>query len=66
MSKSKAKVKNFTVQDLIFADDVALIAYSVQDLHTLLSQFSSACSDFGLTISLKKNKVLNLGTDIPP
>ena len=51
--RAKRNVKNFTVRDLLFA---ALVAHSAQDLQTLLSQFSSACSDFGLTISLKKLK----------
>ena len=64
--RSKRKVKTFTVRDLLFADDAALVAHSAQDLQTLLSQFSSACSDFGLTISLKKTKVLSQGTYIPP
>ena len=57
--RAKRKVKNFTVRDLLFADDAALVAHSAQDLQTLLSQFSSACPDFGLTISLKKTKVLS-------
>ena len=40
-----------------------MMLHSAQELHTLLSPFSSACSDFGLTISLKKTKVLSQGTD---
>ena len=32
----------------------------------LLNQFSSACSEFALTISLKTTKVLSQGTDIQP
>ena len=52
--RAKRKVKNFTVRYLLFADDAAHVAHSAQDLHTPLSQFSSAGSDFGLTISLKK------------
>ena len=64
--RTKRKVKNFTVRDILFAVDAALVADSAQDLQTLLSQFSSACSDFGLTISFKKTRVLSLGTDIPP
>ena len=51
--RAKQKVKNFTMPDLLFADDAALVAHCAQDLQTLLSKFSSACSDFGLTISLK-------------
>ena len=64
--KSKRKVKTFTVRDLLCADDAALVAHSAQDLQTLLSQFSSAFSDFGLTISLRKTKVLSQWTYIPP
>ena len=42
------------------------MAFSAQDLQTLLSQFSSACSDFGLKISLKKIKFLSQETDLLP
>ena len=56
-------MKNFTVRDLLFADDAALVAHSAQDL---MSQFSSVCSDLCLNISLKKIKVLCQETDIPP
>ena len=37
-------------------DGAALVAHSAQDLQTLLNQFSSAYSDFSLTIRLKKLK----------
>ena len=57
-------MKNSTVRYLLFADYAALVANSVQDLHRLLSQLSTACSDFGLPISLKKTKALSQGTDI--
>ena len=54
--RAKRKVKkNFTVRDLLFVDVAALVVHSAQD-HTLLGHFSSACSDFGITISLKKLK----------
>ena len=66
MSKSKAKDENFTVRDLLFGDHTALVAHSAQALETLLSQFSSACSDLGVTISLKITKVLSQVTDTPP
>ena len=52
--RAKRKVKNVTVRDFLFTDDVALVTQSAQDIQTLLSQFSSARSDFGITISLKK------------
>ena len=55
-----------TIHNLIFADVAAFVTNSAQDLLTLISQFSSACSDLGLTISLKKTNNLSQGTDIPP
>ena len=60
------KVNHFIVRDFFSADDAALVDHSAQDLQTLLNQYSSACSEFGLNISLKKSKVLSQGTDIPP
>ncbi|MCP4267312.1 MAG: hypothetical protein GY777_17355, partial [Candidatus Brocadiaceae bacterium] len=64
--RAKRNRKVVTIRDLLFADDAALVAHSAQDLQTLLNQFSSACSDFGLTVSLKKTKVLSQGTDSLP
>ena len=51
--KAKSKLKYITVQDLLFADDAALVA---QDMQTLLNKFSLVCLYFGLAISLKKLK----------
>ena len=48
-----------------YADDAALVAHSAQDLKTLLSQFSSACSGLDHTISLK-NISPKLRTNIQP
>ena len=63
---SKAKGETFYCARSFLCDDTALVAHSAQDTQTLLSQFSSACSDFGLTVSLKKTKVLSQESDIPP
>ena len=41
-----------------------MMLHSAKDVQTLLSQFSSAFSDFGIKISDKKAKVLYQGTDI--
>ena len=62
--KTKSKVKMIAVRDLLFADDAALVAHSAQDLQILL--FSSAFSEFGITISLEKTKVLSQVTYIRP
>ena len=57
--RAKRNLKIVIIHDLLFADDAVLVAHSAQDPQTLLNQFSSACSDFGLTISFKKNKTLS-------
>ena len=57
-------MKIVTILDLLFADDAALVAHSAQDLQTVLNQFSLACSNFGLTICLKKTKIIIQGTNI--
>ena len=51
--RAKRNLEIVTIRDLLIADDAALVAHSVKDLQTLLNQFSSACSDFGLTLRLK-------------
>ena len=52
--KTNSKIKQITVRDLLFADDAAVVSNSAQNLQTLLNQFSSACINFVLIISLKK------------
>ena len=56
--RAKTKVCKVAIRDLLFADDVALVAHSAEKLQLLLNQFSDACEAFRLTISLKKTKVM--------
>ena len=41
--RAKSSLNIITMHDLLFADDAALVAYSDQDLKTLLGQFSLTC-----------------------
>ena len=43
---------------LLFADDCAFFAHMVEALQHIVSRFSDAAKNFGLTISLKKTEVL--------
>ena len=52
--KTKKKGKQDHRTRSALSCDAALVAHSAQDLQTLLNQFSSACSDFFFTTSLKK------------
>ncbi|XP_052799506.1 uncharacterized protein LOC128231126 [Mya arenaria] len=57
--KAITKVKNTIIRDLFFADDCALHAITESEIQQSLKQFSSACDNFGLTISIKKIEVLH-------
>ena len=51
---------------MLFADDAAVSAHTKYGLQQLMSRFSHACCDFGLTTSLKKTNVLGQNVDTPP
>jgi len=56
--KAKSKVTNALLRDLMYADDCAIVAHSVEDLQSLTDALSTATKRFGLTISIKKTEVL--------
>ena len=47
---------------MLFADDAAVTTHTQQELQALMDRFSQASKDFGLTISVKKTKVLGQDT----
>ena len=51
--KGKTKVMSEIIKDFLFADDCALNAGSEEDMQESVDKFSTACSNFGLTISIK-------------
>ena len=64
--RAKTKVQLLCLRDFLVADDAAVTAHSAEDLQQLMTRFSDACQDFGLTISLKKTQVMGQDTDSPP
>ena len=52
------KVKDTVIRDLLFADDCALNANNQQVMQLEMDGFSTACDNFGLTISRKKTEVM--------
>lgn len=52
------KVTLSTIRDLLFADDCALAAPSLEGLQRLCDRFATAARRFGLIISIKKTEVL--------
>ena len=67
--KAKRKTRQQLVRDLMFADDTALIAHSLEDIQEVTTLFAQAAKTFGLRINMRKTEVLHqpskLNTDPP-
>ena len=64
--RAKTKVRRVLIREMLFADDVALVAHTEEALQRMINSFSQARKDFGLTISLKKNNIMAQDTAIAP
>ena len=53
--RAKTKVRKVLVREMLFADDAAITAHTDISLQELISCFAHACSQFGFTISIKKD-----------
>ena len=49
------------IQDVLYADDLTLIAEARSELHHMLDLLDGACSHWGMTINGEKTKVLTVG-----
>jgi hypothetical protein len=60
LTRFNAKSKTFQtlVRELLYADDADFVAHTEEDMQAIMNLFSKACTAFGLTISLKKTKVM--------
>ena len=56
---AKTKSLQNLLQEVLFADDCALVAHAESDLQIVLDRFSEASKLFGLTVSLGKTEVLH-------
>ena len=64
--RAKTKVRRVLIKEMLFADDTALVAHTVEALQRMINSFSQASKDFGLTISLKKTNIMAQDTAIAP
>ena len=55
---TRSKTFQLLVRELLYADDADFVAHTEEDMQTLMDRFSEACTAFGLTISLKKTKMM--------
>ena len=60
--RAKTRIRRVLIRELLFADDAGLVAHTEAALQRLIDCFAAACTEFGLTISLKKTQVL--GQDV--
>lgn len=56
--RAKTKTHKVLIREMLFADDAALTAHTEAALQKLIDRFADACSEFGLTISIKKTKIM--------
>ena len=56
---AKTKTRIAMILDLLFADDAALVATSLEEAQELLDRFSAAYKAFVLTIGVKKTEVVH-------
>ena len=63
--KSKTRLRTSIIRDLLFADDAALVATSLEEAQELVNRSSNASKAFGLTISIKKTEVVHQPSPSP-
>jgi len=56
--RAESKCREICVDELLYADDSALVAQSLEDLQAMLDRFVAASVALGLTINIKKTEVL--------
>ena len=56
--RAKSKVRKVLIREMLFANDIALTSHTETGLRDLIRRFSDACKEFGITISIKKTKIL--------
>ena len=56
--KAKTKTEHILVQEMLFADDSAIVAHTAEEIQALVDRFESAARSFSLTINIKKTECL--------
>ena len=56
--RAKTKIRKVLIREMLFADDAALAAHSEEAMQRLINRLTTACSEFGLTISLNKTEIM--------
>ena len=57
-AKSKTSRKVVHVREMLFADNIALVAHSAEEMQSLVEKFVRAASQFGLKINVERTEYL--------
>ena len=52
--KAITKTRELCIRELLFADDAAIVAHTLEDIREICKQFEQAATMFALTINTKK------------
>ena len=63
---SQTKTQEKLIREMLYADDAAVVAHSQDELQALMDRFATACTAFGLTISIKKTEVMGQNVESQP
>ncbi len=66
LARLRARVKRVLVGELLYADDAAFVTHTEQEIQEMCNYFATACTEFGLTISLSKTVVMAQNVPAPP
>ena len=58
LRRLNSKTSKVLIRDLLFADDCALLAHTVDDIQAITNAFARSARRFGLTFSLTKTEVI--------
>jgi len=56
--QSHRKILMQCIRELLYADDSALVAHSLEDIQEIMDAFAKSSAEFGLTINAQKTEVL--------
>lgn len=55
---ASTKMSQQVIRELLYADDADIEAHTEEDMQNIMNLFANTCKSFGLTISLRKTKVI--------
>ena len=62
--KARTRVRSSIIRDLLFADDAALVAASLEEAQEAVDRFSNACNAFGHQLDLNFIITINIRIDL--